>query len=224
MRLLIIEDNEQIRESLAQGLSTLGFTITIAEDGQRGWDIASEAKHDLIILDRMMPGLDGIEVLRRLRRSGSRIPVLMLTAKDTVDDRVDGLEAGADDYLVKPFAVAELLARVRVLLRRGRHQGDTLVTWTDIEVDTGTRSVKRAGKVIHLTPKEYQVLEYMIIRVGVVVTRQELFEQVYAHESEANSNVVDVLIGRLRRKLQAPGLPQVLHTRRGYGYQLAEDT
>ncbi len=221
MRLLVIEDNERLRDLLANGLRSLGFAVTVAVDGQSGWEIASEARHDLVILDRMLPGLDGIEVLRRLRRSGSMLPVLLLTAKDTVQDRVDGLDAGADDYLIKPFAVAELLARVRMLLRRGRHQADPLVTFADLEVDTVSRSVKRAGRRIDLTPKEYQVLEYLVSRADAVVTRMELFEQIYAREHDATNNVVDVLIGRLRRKLHLPGLAPLLHTRRGFGYQLS---
>jgi DNA-binding response OmpR family regulator len=221
MRLLVIEDNARLRELLANGLRSLGFTVTEAADGQAGWEIASEARHDLVILDRMLPGLDGIEVLRRLRRSGSMLPVLLLTAKDTVQDRVDGLDAGADDYLIKPFAVAELLARVRMLLRRGRHQADPLVTFADLEVDTVSRSVKRAGRRIDLTPKEYQVLEYLVSRADAVVTRMELLEQIYEKEHEATNNVVDVLVGRLRKKLHLPGLPPLLHTRRGFGYQLA---
>ncbi|MEK7415195.1 MAG: response regulator transcription factor [Planctomycetota bacterium] len=223
MRLLLIEDHEQLRDSLANGLRAQGFTVDTASDGAAGWLAASAAEHDLIILDRMLPGLDGVEILRRLRRSGSMVPVLMLTARDTVEDRVDGLDAGADDYLTKPFAVAELLARIRSLLRRGRHLPDPVVVLADLEVDTVGRLVRRSGKRIELTPKEYATLEYLMLRQGAVVTRTELFEQIYAGDGEANSNVVDVLVGRLRRKLHPSGTKPIIHTRRGFGYQLTLD-
>jgi two-component system response regulator PhoP len=223
MRLLLIEDNAQLRDLLAQGLRAQGFAVDTACDGGSGWTMASEARHDLIILDRMLPALDGIEVLRRLRRAKSSVLVLLLTAKDTVEDRVEGLDAGADDYLTKPFSVAELLARIRNLLRRGQHLSDPVPTIADLEVDTVSRTVRRAGRRIDLTPKEFQVLEYLIARPKAVVSRMELFEQLYGQEQGATSNVIDVLIGRLRRKLHPPGAVPLLHTRRGFGYQLAID-
>ena len=223
MRLLLIEDNDRLRETLAAGMRTVGYHVDVAPDGDAGWLAASEAAHDAIILDRMLPGLDGLEVLRRLRRSGSTVPVLLLTARDTVPDRVEGLDAGADDYLTKPFAVAELLARLRMLLRRGQHRADPLVTIGDLEIDTVGRTVRRAGRRLHLTPKEYTLVEYLIARPGAVVTRPELMDQLYGANDEATGNAVEVLIGRVRRKLHPPGSLPILHTRRGFGYQLGGD-
>ncbi|MBN8527216.1 MAG: response regulator transcription factor [Planctomycetes bacterium] len=220
MRVLLIEDNETLRGSLARGLASVGYHVDAAADGFEGWNLASEARHDLIILDRMLPGLDGLAVLDRLRKSGSRVPVLMLTACDGVDNRVQGLDAGADDYLTKPFAVAELLARMRALVRRGDSRADPTIAVGDLEIDTVGRAARRNGRRIDLTPKEYQALEYLAMRMPAVVTRIELFAQLYPGEQEAGSNVIDVLIGRLRRKLHPPGCEPVLHTRRGFGYQL----
>ena len=223
MRLLLIEDNDRLRETLASGLRTVGYPVDTAADGDAGWLAASEAAHEAIILDRMLPGLDGLEVLRRLRRSGSTVPVLLLTARDSVPDRVEGLDAGADDYLTKPFAVAELLARLRMLLRRGQHRADPLVTIGDMEVDTVGRTVRRGGRRLHLTPKEYALVEYLLARPGAVVTRPELMDQLYGTNDEATDNAIEVLIGRVRRKLHPPGSTPILHTRRGFGYQLGGD-
>jgi len=224
VRLLLVEDNDTLRGSLARGLTAVGHTVDAVADGLAGWEAAGEARHELIILDRMLPGLDGLEILRRLRRSGSRVPVLLLTARDGVEDRVAGLDAGADDYLVKPFAVAELLARIRALGRRGDHRADPLIVLADLELDTAGRQVHRAGRRLDLTPKEYQTLEYLAARMPAVVAREELFAELYPGEAEAASNLIDVLIGRLRRKLHPPGAVALLHTRRGFGYQLAVDS
>lgn len=220
MRLLLIEDNDRLRDTLASGLRSVGYEVEVAIDGTSGWQVASEALHDLIILDRMLPGLDGIEVLRRLRQSGSTVPVLLLTARDAVQDRVEGLDAGADDYLTKPFAVAELLARLRMLLRRGQHRADPLVVLDDLEIDTVGRTVRRAGRRLSVTPKEYALIEYLLARPGSVVSRPELMEHLYGAADDATGNAVEVLVGRLRRKLHPPGTLPILHTRRGFGYQL----
>jgi DNA-binding response OmpR family regulator len=171
----------------------------------------------------MLPELDGLEVLRRLRRAQSTVPVLLLTALDAVQDRVEGLDAGADDYLTKPFAVAELLARVRSLLRRGQHRRDPVVTIADLEVDTVGRTVQRGERRIDLTPREYALLEYLLARPGAVVTRPELLEHLYSAEGDVSANSIEVLIGRLRRKLQPPGTAPILHTRRGFGYRLGKE-
>ncbi len=219
-RLLLIEDNDRLRETLAVGLRAQGYAVDVAADGLEGWRLASEAAHDLIILDRMMPGLDGLEVLRRLRTSGSSVPVLLLTARDAVEDRVQGLDAGADDYLTKPFAVNELLARLRTLLRRGQHRADPVVVLEDLEIDTVARSVRRGGRRLHVTPKEYALIDYLLARPGEVISRAELARQLYEDETEASANAVEVLVMRLRRKLHPPGALPVLHTRRGFGYQL----
>jgi DNA-binding response OmpR family regulator len=223
MRLLVIEDNDRLRDHLAAGLRSVGYIVDAAEDGAEGWQMASEATHDLIILDRMLPELDGLEVLRRLRRAQSTVPVLLLTALDAVQDRVEGLDAGADDYLTKPFAVAELLARVRSLLRRGQHRRDPVVTIADLEVDTVGRTVQRGERRIDLTPREYALLEYLLARPGAVVTRPELLEHLYSAEGDVSANSIEVLIGRLRRKLQPPGTAPILHTRRGFGYRLGKE-
>lgn len=223
MRLLVIEDSTALREALVNGLRSVGFTVDAAADGTEGWEKAGEANHDAIILDRMLPGLDGLEILRRLRLAGSQVPVLLLTARDTVADRVAGLDAGADDYLVKPFAVAELLARVRALGRRGNHRAEPVATIADLEVDTVNRTVRRSGRRIELTPREYQVLSLLLERPGAVLTRMEIHAQIAPHEPAASSNVVDVLIGRLRRKLHPPGATPLIHTRRGFGYQLVHE-
>jgi two-component system copper resistance phosphate regulon response regulator CusR len=224
MRLLVIEDHADLREHLAKGLRAMQFTVDTAADGPSGWQAASAAEHDLVILDRMLPGLDGLEVLRRLRLSGSRVPVLLLTARDSVADRVEGLDAGADDYLPKPFAVAELLARIRALLRRGGSSAaDPVVTLGDLEVDTSTRTVRRRGRRIDLSAKEYALLDYLLARPGVSVTREELFAKLYPEETEEASNVVNVLVARLRRKLDPDGTAPLLHTRRGFGYALSPE-
>ncbi len=222
MRLLVIEDHEDLREHLARGLRGQGYTVDTAADGLVGWQLASAAEHDLLILDRMLPGLDGLEVLRRLRLSGSRVPVLLLTARDAVDDRVAGLDAGADDYLAKPFAVTELLARLRALLRRGAGGADPVIAIGDLEIDTASRAARRGERRLDLTAKEYLLLEYLALRPGATVTRQELFEALYAGEIE-ESNVVNVLVGRLRRKVDPDGMAPLIHTRRGFGYTLAAE-
>ncbi len=220
MRLLLIEDNDPLRLSLRQALESAGYVVDVAADGVLGWEQASESCHEVIILDRMLPGLDGLEVLRRLRRSGSTVPVLLLTALDTVEERVAGIDAGADDYLTKPFAVAELLARLRMLLRRGGHRSDPVITIGEVELDTVARRVSRAGRRIAVTPKEYALLEYLAARPETLVTRPELMEQLYGTIDEGSGNALEALVTRIRRKLQVPGQEPVLHTRRGFGYQL----
>lgn len=220
MRLLLIEDNDRLRETLSTGLRAQGYNVDTAADGLEGWRLASEAEHDLIILDRMMPGMDGIEILRRLRTSGSSVPVLMLTARDAVPDRVEGIDAGADDYLTKPFSVAELLARLRMLLRRGHHRADPIVKIGDLEIDTVSHSARRGGRRIHITPKEYALIDYLLARPSEVVSRSELAKHLYENEDDTGQNAVEVLVMRLRRKLQPPGTQPVLHTRRGFGYEL----
>ena len=222
MRLLVIEDQTELREHLAAGLRGQGYVVDTAGDGPSGWQAASTSEHDLILLDRMLPGFDGLEVLRRLRLSGSRVPVLLLTARDQVEDRVAGLDAGADDYLSKPFAVSELLARIRALLRRGQGgAGDPVIEIGDLEVDTASRSVRRGHRRLDLTAKEYALLEYLLARPGQPVTREELFTALYADEAEEASNVINVLVARLRRRLDPDGNAPLIHTRRGFGYVLS---
>jgi len=223
MRLLIVEDSEELRDALKSGLESLGYIVDVASRGDDGLERALLHDHDLLILDVMLPGVDGFEIVKRVREAGKKLPVLMLTAKDTVDDRVRGLDLGADDYLVKPFAVEELLARVRSLIRRGKSEPKPTVNIGDVAIDTVNHSVARGGRRVDLTPREYTLLEYLALRAGTVVTRQELEQHVFDEKPSEGSNAVDVLVGRLRRKLCPRGSPDLIHTRRGYGYLMAAD-
>ena len=220
MRALVVEDYAPLRTAVQEGLTEAGFAVDVATNGEEGLWLAEQNPYDVVVLDIMLPKLDGIEVLKRLRRAGSKHAVLLLTAKDTVEDRVRGLDAGADDYLVKPFAFAELLARVRALVRRRYDAKDPTVRVGDLEVDTAARAVRRAGTAIALSAREYALLEYLALRAGEIVTRTQIWEHVYDFHSDAQSNVVDVYIGYLRKKL---GQPQLIHTRRGQGYVLGGD-
>jgi DNA-binding response OmpR family regulator len=222
MRILVVEDYEPIREAVAEGLREAGFAVDAAADGQTGFWYATTNQYDAIVLDLMLPGLDGLTVLKRLRAAGGKAHVLVLTAKDTTEDRIRGLDLGADDYLVKPFAFAELLARVRALIRRRYNAKDPVIAVADLRIDTTARTVHRGGQRIDLSPREYAVLELLALRAGEVVSRTDVWEHVYEFHSVAESNVVDVVIGHIRRKLDGPGLPRLIHTRRGHGYVLAE--
>jgi DNA-binding response OmpR family regulator len=220
MRALVVEDYAPIRTAVRDGLVEAGFAVDVAGNGEEGLWFAQQHPYDVIILDIMLPKVDGLEVLRRLRKAGSSVAVLLLTAKDTVDDRVKGLDAGADDYLVKPFAFAELVARARALVRRAYAAKDPAIRIRDLEIDTAKRSVRRGDATITLSAREYALLEYLALRTGQLVTRTEIWEHVYDFHAEAQSNVIDVYIGYLRKKL---GTPQVIHTRRGQGYVLGGD-
>jgi DNA-binding response OmpR family regulator len=213
MRVLVVEDYAPVRAAVREGLLENGFAV----DGEDGLWFAAANPYDVVILDIMLPKLDGLTLLRRLRASGSRVAVLLLTAKDTIEDRVTGLDLGADDYLVKPFAFAELLARVRALVRRRYDVATSLITIEDLEIDTATRTVRRAETSIPLSAREYALLEYLGLRAGELVTRTDIWEHLYDFQSDSTSNVVDVYIGYLRKKL---GAPQLIHTRRGQGYIL----
>jgi two-component system OmpR family response regulator len=220
MRVLLVEDYAPLRNSLTQGLREAGFAVDAAADGEEGLWFARSNEYDTIVLDIMLPKLDGLTLLTRVRHAGNRAPVLLLTAKDTVDDRVTGLDLGADDYLVKPFAFQELLARVRALARRRYEKPDPVIRINDLELNTATRSVRRDGRAIDLTPREYALLELLAMRAGDVVSRSDIWEHLYEFRSDADSNVVDVYIGYLRKKLETPGKPRLIHTRRGQGYVL----
>ena len=220
MRILLVEDYAPVREAVAQGLREAGFAVDAAAGGEQGWWYASSGEYDVIILDLMLPGLDGLTILKRLRAAGRNTHVLILTARGDVADRVQGLDLGADDYLAKPFAFEELLARVRALVRRKYDAKDPAITIADLRIDTAARTVARRGRPVDLTPREYALLEYLALRAGHVVTRTEIWEHVYDFHSTAESNVVDVYIGYLRRKLDLPGAPPLIHTRRGQGYLL----
>jgi DNA-binding response OmpR family regulator len=220
MKVLLVEDYTPLCEAVSQGLREEGFAVDIATDGDTGLWHATASDYDVVILDLMLPGMDGLTVLKRLRKSGRDTHVLILTAKDTTEDRVRGLDLGADDYLVKPFAFRELLARVRALVRRKYQTKDPTIRVADLEIDTTARTVRRAGRRVELSPREYALLELLAERAGEVVTRTDIWEHVYEFHSNAESNVVDVLIGHIRRKLEGPGLAKLIHTRRGHGYVL----
>lgn len=220
MRLLIVEDDRPLREALRQGLEEAGFAVDASADGEEGLWYARSNPYDAIVLDLMLPGVDGLSILSRLRHEGRAVPILILTAKDTVRDRVKGLDLGADDYLVKPFAFAELLARVRALVRRGYNTKDPVIRVEDLEIDTAGRKVRRGGQVIDLSAREYALLEFLAARAGQVVSRTDIREHIYDFHSDPESNVVDVYIGHLRKKIEQPGRPKLIHTRRGQGYLL----
>jgi len=220
MKILLVEDYAPIREAVADGLREAGYAVDAAADGDTGLRLAAATAYDVIVLDLMLPGVDGLTILRRIRAAGSQANVLVLTARDTTADRVTGLDLGADDYLVKPFAFEELLARVRALLRRNYDAQTPTIRVADVELHAATRSARRAGRPLALGAREYALLELLAARAGRVVTRAEIWEHVYAFHAEAESNVVEVLIFSLRRKLETDGLPRLIHTRRGQGYVL----
>ncbi len=224
MRLLLVEDNHRLSASLAMNLTHEGYSVDVAYDGQEGQDLAELTPYDLIILDILLPQKDGLEVCRDLRRRRIHTPILLLTARDTVEDRVKGLDEGADDYLVKPFAMRELLARLRALLRRRYPEAGGQLACGDLTMDPATHSVERAGKPIDLTPREYALLEYLLYHPNQVVTREMIEQHIWDYDVSVGSNVVDVYIRRLRRKIDDPFATPLLITVRGAGYRLSAPT
>jgi two-component system copper resistance phosphate regulon response regulator CusR len=220
MRLLLIEDYQPLLRALERGLREAGYGVDTATDGERGLVLAEGTSYDVIILDLMLPGLDGYALLERLRAARNPAGVIILTARQGVTDRVKGLDLGADDYLTKPFSFDELLARVRAVIRRGQGQPHTVLFVADLEVDTTARTVRRGSQVVPLSSREYALLEYLARREGQTVTRAEIVEHVYDFQSVPTSNVVDVYIGYLRRKIDQERPVKLLHTRRGLGYRL----
>ncbi|WP_374496842.1 heavy metal response regulator transcription factor [Vogesella indigofera] len=221
MKILIVEDEIKTGEYLRQGLREAGFTVDLAHDGQEGLHLALEGGHDLLILDVMLPGMDGWQVLTQLRLRHKTMPVLFLTARDQVEDRVKGLELGADDYLVKPFSFAELLARVRTILRRGRGTVEaTTLQIAGLELDLLRRRVSRDGKRITLTAKEFGLLELLMRRQGEVLPRSLIASQVWDMNFDSDTNVIDVAVRRLRAKVDDGFEPRLIHTVRGMGYVL----
>ena len=219
-RVLVVDDDRSVAEMLRRNLAYEGFAVDVAMDGPQALDLARDRPPGLIVLDRMLPGLDGLEVVRRLRAAGDATPVLMLTARDAIDDRVAGLEGGADDYLVKPFAFRELLARIHVLLRRRQGDEREVLRFADVTLDTGTRLAQRAGKAIELSTTEYELLAYLMRHPNQVLTRQQLMERVWGYDFEGESNVLEVYVGYLRRKLEEGGRARLIQTVRGAGYVL----
>jgi len=220
---MVVDDERAVRESLRRALELEGYEIELAEDGRQALErLDDDAEPDALILDVLMPGPDGLEVCRRLRRSGSRVPVLMLTARDEVENRVAGLDAGADDYVTKPFALEELLARLRALLRRSTPGGGEVLKFADLELNPATREVQRAGEPIELTRTEFSLLELFLLNPRQVLTRSIIFERVWGYDFGFASNSLDVYIGYLRRKTEANGGARLIHTVRGVGYALRE--
>jgi DNA-binding response OmpR family regulator len=223
MRILVVEDEPGIALFIRQGLSEAGYAVDVAGDGEEGLDYALAAEYDAIVLDILLPRMDGLDLLRELRDRGMMTPVLLLTARDAVEDRVQGLDAGADDYLVKPFAFSELLARIRALLRRPPLQTEAVLRVGDLEMDIARHEVRRSQRVIELSPREFALLEYLIRHPTQVLSRTQIIEHVWNFDFSYESNVVDVYIGYLRRKLNRSSDTPLIHTVRGVGYRLSAE-
>ena len=224
MRILLIEDEKKVTAFVARGLRAERFAVDISHDGQSGWEMASTYNYDLIVLDLMLPGLGGTEVLKRIRRQKSQVPILVLTARDGTAVKVENFEAGADDYLTKPFAFAELLVRVKALLRRGATDRSSVLRVGDLEVDRLAQQVRRAGKRIELTSKEYSLLEYLAANTGRVLSRTMIIEHVWDESFEGLTNIVDVYVRHLRSKVDVMHTNKLIRTVRGVGYCLSEES
>ncbi|MFC1628645.1 response regulator transcription factor [Gemmatimonadota bacterium] len=226
MRILVVEDQKKVAQALKEGLEAEHYEVDLAATGEDGFFQVSSQSYDLLLLDLMLPGRSGIDILRAMREQEIRTPVLILTARDAIEDRVVGLDAGADDYLVKPFAFPELLARIRALLRRGRADQVLRLKFADLEMDLITRQVKRAGQEIHLSAREYDLLEYLLRNSGHVVSRQMLARDIWQETDRVTpiDNVIDVHITRLRKKVDQPFEKPLIRTVRGVGFAIGEDT
>jgi two-component system response regulator MprA len=225
VKILVVDDEPAVRDSLRRALELEGYEVELAPDGEAALARLEQPAHpDAVVLDILMPGIDGLEVCRRLREAGDEVPVLMLTARAEVDSRVAGLDAGADDYLPKPFALAELLARLRALLRRSSNGGSDALTFADLALEPGTREVRRGEDRIELTRTEFSLLELFLRNPRQVLTRSIIFERVWGYDFGLSSNSLDVYIGYLRRKTEAGGKPRLIHTVRGVGYALRESS
>jgi two-component system, OmpR family, response regulator MprA len=223
VKILVVDDERAVRDSLRRALELEGYEVELAGDGEEALSrVGSNGEPDAVILDVLMPGIDGLEVCRRLRREGRRVPVLMLTAREEVENRVAGLDAGADDYVTKPFALDELLARLRALLRRTTGGSGELLRFGNLELNPRTREVRRAGEPIELTRTEFSLLELFLLNPRQVLTRSVIFERVWGYDFGFSSNSLDVYIGYLRRKTEAGGQPRLIQTVRGVGYALRE--
>jgi two-component system copper resistance phosphate regulon response regulator CusR len=218
VKVLFVEDYEPLQRSVSRAVRETGWAIDVAADGEEGLWYAENNDYDVVVLDLVLPKLPGLNLLARLRQGGNPTPILLLTAKDTVEDRIKGLDMGADDYLAKPFYLGELLSRMKALTRRGYQQKDPVLRIGNLEIDTSSRRVKRGEHDIELTAREYALLEYLARREGQLVTRTDVWNHVYENHGGYGSNVVDVYVGYLRRKLHLPGMPTLIHTRRGQGY------
>lgn len=224
MRLLLVEDYKPLQKSIAMGMREAGFAVDVTGDGEEGFWYANSNDYDVIILDLMLPKMDGLTILRKLRKNEVSTHVLILTAKDQLDDRLEGLNSGSDDYMVKPFAFSELLARVQSLVRRKYKDKTPVVEIGDLKVNTLSQQVWRLDEEIPLTQREYTLLEYLLRRRGEVVSRTDIWDHVYDFHSSATSNVVDVYIGYLRKKIHKANMPTLIHTIRGKGYTLKAES
>jgi DNA-binding response OmpR family regulator len=224
VRILLVEDSERLRRSVGDALKKSGYAVDAVGDGPQGLWLAESNDYDVIVLDIMLPGLDGLSILQQLREAGNKAHVLLLTAKDTVEDRVRGLQGGADDYLIKPFALEELLARVQTLCRRAYGVKHPRIVVDDLEIDTVAKDVYRAGQLIKLKPREYALIEYLGLRRGEVVSRRDIETHIYADEADPMSNVVDSAISVLRKRITLAGSPPLIHTRHGLGYILKAES
>jgi len=224
MRILLVEDEEKVSRFIIRGLTAEGLAVDAAADGTSGLELATTYDYDLIILDLMLPGVSGTEVLRRIRARNHRVPILMLTARDAVADKVEHLEAGADDYLTKPFAFAELMARVKALLRRGSVERPSVLRVADLDLDRLSQQVKRAGRRIELTAKEYALLEYLMANSGRVLSRTMIVDHVWDQSFDGATNIVDVYVRHLRSKVDDGHDKKLIHTVRGVGYKISDET
>lgn len=223
MRIILIEDERQLAQILKKGLEEAGYSVDMAYDGEEGLYMLENIPADAAVLDIMLPKMDGLTVLNRLRKKGIQTPVILLTAKDTISDKIKGLDAGADDYLAKPFDFGELLARIRSLLRRKAEVKEAVIRIADLEINTASHEVKRGNKSIPLSAREYVILEYLAYRKGNVISRTEITEHIYDEEFDLDSNVVDVYINYLRNKIDKGSRRKLIHTVRGAGYMLKEE-
>jgi two-component system copper resistance phosphate regulon response regulator CusR len=223
VKALIVEDYKPLRNSVSKAIREMAWAVDVAADGEEGRWFAENHAYDVIVLDLMLPKVPGLDILRQLRDKRNATPVIILTAKDAVADRTKGLDMGADDYLVKPFFLGELMSRLKALVRRSYSQQDPILRVGNLEIDTNARHIQRSGQEITLTAREYALLEYLARREGQVVTRTEIWSHVYESYGESASNVVDVYVGYLRKKLHLPNMGSLIHTRRGQGYILQEE-
>ena len=223
MRILIVEDEKKVARFIQQGLEEEHYTVDVVHDGDAGLQMAQSGNYDLLILDIMLPNKSGLVLIREFRAGGGTAPALMLTAKSATEDKVSGLDSGADDYLTKPFAFAELLARVRSLLRRGTKEKSTVLMIADLELDTVTHKAKRTGRIIELTSKEYALLEYLLRNKERVLSRTIIAEHIWDYSFDTGTNIIDVYVNHLRSKIEVDGEKKLIHTVRGVGYVMKEE-
>lgn len=226
MKILVIEDEHKIAGSIKKGLEQENFVVDVSYEGENGFDLASSEEYDLIILDRLLPQMDGVEICKKLRKEKIHTPILMLTSKRQVEDRVEGLNAGADDYLVKPFAFEELLARVKAVVSRPKDKQNPILTFEDLTMNTLTYQVKRNDKQIRLSQKEYALLEYLLRHPNQIVTKNQIIRRVWNYDADISNNAIEVYIGYLRSKIDKPfkNKPSLIQTARGFGYKIGKGT